>query len=194
MTHEMRGVRIEKYALFCQQTSPKRWFGNMDMSSNCDVTNSAHQIQMTTIWPWTKNPHENFLRTPLIQTHFGSSLPASSTKQFWAQFHDLCAQKRSCLLWNWDVFWKFSACKIYKKGCGYNSTLYVPKNKAVCHGIQTHSGRSLPTRFTENVLGAIPGLVRPKAKLFAVKFRRILEVLCLRVLRKVVGAIPRFLC
>jgi len=31
-----------------------------------DVTNSAHQIQITTIWPWTKLPHENFLRTPLI--------------------------------------------------------------------------------------------------------------------------------
>jgi len=26
----------------------------MEMTSNCDVTNSAHQIQMTTIWPWTK--------------------------------------------------------------------------------------------------------------------------------------------
>jgi len=56
MTHEIKGVRVEKYALFCQQTSPKRWFGNMDMTSNCDVTNSAHQIQMTTIWPWTKPP------------------------------------------------------------------------------------------------------------------------------------------
>jgi len=49
MTHEIRGVRVEKYALLCQQTSPKRWYGNMDMTSNCDVTNSAHQIQMTTI-------------------------------------------------------------------------------------------------------------------------------------------------
>jgi len=66
MTHEIRGVRVEKYTLFCQQTSPKRWFGNMYMTSNCDVTNSAHQIKMTTIWPWTKNPHENFLRTPLL--------------------------------------------------------------------------------------------------------------------------------
>jgi len=33
----------------CQQTSPKRWFGNMEMTSNCDVTNSAHQMQMTTM-------------------------------------------------------------------------------------------------------------------------------------------------
>jgi len=34
--------------ILCQQTSPKRWFGNMTMT-HCDVTNSAHQIQMTTI-------------------------------------------------------------------------------------------------------------------------------------------------
>jgi len=38
-----------------------------NMTSNCDITNSAHQIQITTIWPWTKtSPHENFLRTPLM--------------------------------------------------------------------------------------------------------------------------------
>jgi len=29
----------------------KRWFGNMKMTSNCDFTNSAHQIQMTTYDP-----------------------------------------------------------------------------------------------------------------------------------------------
>jgi len=32
---------VEKYALLCQQTSPKRWFGNMEMASNCDVSNST---------------------------------------------------------------------------------------------------------------------------------------------------------
>jgi len=37
----------------------------MNMTSNCDVTNSAHQTQITTIRHWTKPPHENFLRTPL---------------------------------------------------------------------------------------------------------------------------------
>jgi len=42
-------VDVEKYALLCQETSPKRWFGNMEMTSNYDVTNSEHQIQMTTI-------------------------------------------------------------------------------------------------------------------------------------------------
>jgi len=37
----------------------------MNMMSNFDVTNSAHQIQMTIICHWMKPPHENFLRSPL---------------------------------------------------------------------------------------------------------------------------------
>ena len=40
----------------------------MKMTSNCDVTKSANQIQMTTTWPWTNPLHENFLRTPLQVT------------------------------------------------------------------------------------------------------------------------------
>jgi len=60
MPHEIREVDVERYALLCQETSPKRWFGNMEMTSNCDVTNSEHQIQMTTIWLWTKTPPWKF--------------------------------------------------------------------------------------------------------------------------------------
>jgi len=39
------------------------------MTSNCDVTNSAPQIQMTTLCHWMKRLHENFLRTPLSVTN-----------------------------------------------------------------------------------------------------------------------------
>jgi len=46
-----------------------------------------------------------------------------------------------------------------------------------------HSGSSLPASF-EEVVGTIPRFVRSKTKLFAVKFRRILEVLCLQDLQK----------
>jgi len=42
--------------IICQQTSPKRWFGSMNMRSNCDVANSAQQIQMTTICHWMNPP------------------------------------------------------------------------------------------------------------------------------------------
>jgi len=51
--------------ILCQQTSPKRCFGNRTMTSFCDFTNSAHQIQMTTLCRWMNPPHEKFLRTPL---------------------------------------------------------------------------------------------------------------------------------
>jgi len=56
------------------------------------------------------------------------------------------------------------------------------ENEAVCCEIQTHFESSLPARFTEKVLGAIPRFMCPKMKLFSVKFRRILEVLALRSL------------
>jgi len=37
----------------------------MTMTSNCDVTNSTHQIQMTT-YAVNETSHENFLHMPLI--------------------------------------------------------------------------------------------------------------------------------
>jgi len=57
---------FRKTCMLCQRTLLKRWFGNRTVTSNCDVTNSPHQIQMTTLCHWMKPPpHENFLRTPL---------------------------------------------------------------------------------------------------------------------------------
>jgi len=35
--------------MLCQQTSPKRLFANVNVSSNCDVTNSVYPVTMTTI-------------------------------------------------------------------------------------------------------------------------------------------------
>ena len=45
------------------------------MTSNFDVTNSAHQIQMTTICHWMKCPHENFQGTFVRSEIWGSVLP-----------------------------------------------------------------------------------------------------------------------
>ena len=115
-------------------------------------------------------------------------------KKFWSQFHDLYVQKWSCLPWNSDTFWKFSACEIYRKSCRRDSTIYVSKNEVVCCEVQTHFGSSLPASFKEKVVDAIPWFVRPKTKLFAVKFRRILEVLCLQVLKKKLWAQFHDLC
>jgi len=38
----------------------KTWIGNRTMTSNCDVTISAHQIQMTTLCHWMKPPPWKF--------------------------------------------------------------------------------------------------------------------------------------
>jgi len=47
-----------------------------------------------------------------------------------------------------------------------------------------HFGSSLPASFKEKGRDACPCFMCPKMKRFAVKFRRILEVLCLQVLKK----------
>ena len=52
-------------------------------------------------------------------------------KKFWAQFHDLRIQKRSCLSWNSDAFWKFSACKLKKKLLAQFHDLCVQKRSCL---------------------------------------------------------------
>jgi len=82
---------------------------------------------------------------------------------------------------------KVLRCKVYRKSSGRNFTIYASKNEAVRHEVQTNFGRCPPARFTEKVLGAISRFMRPKMKLFAMKFRRILDVLRLRGLQKICG-------
>jgi len=138
--------------------------------------------------------------------------------KFWAHFHDLCVQKRSCLPWSSGAFWKFSPCEVYKKSSGRIITIFASnneavccwvqtdfgilhiqglqkisgcifticasKNEAVCLRVQTHFRSSLLASFAEKVLGAYSRFMRRKTKLFAVKFRRILEVLRIQGLQK----------
>ena len=54
--------------------------------------------------------------------------PCEIDEKFWAHFHDLCVQKRSCFLWSSDAFWTFSTCKFYRKGSGHNFTICASKN------------------------------------------------------------------
>ena len=58
--------------------------------------------------------------------------------------------------------------------------IYVSINKDVCCEVQTHFMRSLFAKFTTKVLGAFSGNLHPKTKLFAVKFRRILDLFTLQ--------------
>jgi len=66
-------VDVEKYALLCQQTSPKRWFGNMEMTLNCDVTKSTPNTNDHHMTLNQTTPHENFLRTLLYATAYSVS-------------------------------------------------------------------------------------------------------------------------
>jgi len=105
-------------------------------------------------------------------------------KKLWAHFHDLCVQKRSCLPWNSDAFWKFFACMIYRKSSKCNSTICASKNEAVCCEVQTQFGSFRLASFVKKVLAAFSWFVH-----LAVKFRRILEVLALQGLWKDLGCI-----
>ena len=46
--------------ILCKKTSPKLWFGNMNMTSNCDVANSPYKIQITIMCHWMKPPTKIF--------------------------------------------------------------------------------------------------------------------------------------
>ena len=101
MTYKIKGVDVWEICILCQQTSPKRWFGNMEITLNCDVTDSAHQIQMTTIWPWTKPPPWKFSanatewNTLLRELHIPSALTIIILERYSAFF-----QKCDVALWS----------------------------------------------------------------------------------------------
>ena len=128
-----------------------------------------------------------------VQTHFGSFHLARFIKKFWAHYHDLYVHKRSCLPSSSGGFWKFFHASFIKKlWCIFS--IFASKNEAVCCWVQTHFGSSLPASFAEEVLGALSPFMRLKMKLFAVKFRRILELLCLQGLQKKFMAYYHDLC
>jgi len=74
------------------RTLLKRCFGNRTMTSHCDVTNSAQQIQMTTLCHWKKLPHENFLRTPLCMMHRQASRWQRWNSKTLPQLHESASQ------------------------------------------------------------------------------------------------------
>jgi len=112
---------------------------------------------------------------------FGGFHLKSSKKKFWAHFQDICVQKRRYFPSRSDAFWKFSACKFYRKSSGRNSTICASKNEAVCCKVQTHFGSPLPDKVYEKSW-RIFSIFRPKVKLFAVEFRRSLEVFSVQAL------------
>jgi len=73
-----------------------------------------------------------------VQMHFGWFPLARFTKKVLGAFSRFGILKRCCFLWSSDAFWKFFACKFYKKCSGHISMIYGFKNEAVCCEVQTH--------------------------------------------------------
>jgi len=73
---------------------------------------------------------------------------------------------------------------VYKESSGRIITIFASKNGAVCREVQTQFESSPNSGFTKRFLGAFSPFLRPKTKLFAVKFRRIFEVLRIQGLQK----------
>jgi len=139
-------------------------------------------IQERSCFPWSSDAVWNFSACKFCRKSSGRifTIYASKTKLFFT--------------WSSDVFLKFSACKVHSKSFGRNFTIYASKNEAVFREVQTHARSSLPARFAEKILCAISRLMWPKTKLFAVKFRRMLEVFGLQVLQRKFWAQFHVLC
>ena len=83
-----------------------------------DISRSQATARIYSSERWTK-----------FRADFGNSPPA---KKFWAHFHDLCIQKRSCFPWSWDTFFEFCAFNVNKKCFGRIFTIYASKNEEFC--------------------------------------------------------------
>jgi len=59
------------------------------------------------------------------------------------------------LLFSSDVFWKFSAFKVYEKISGHIFAMFASENKAVCCEVQMHFGSFHLARFIKKFLGAL---------------------------------------
>ena len=104
-----------------------------------------------------------------------------------------------------DAFWKLWLCQVYEEGFGYIFTIYASKIEAVCclevlrirgwqkdfwayfHDFCVQKRSSLPwssdgfqkfspCKLHKKDMGAFSQFLRPKMKLFALKFKWILEV------------------
>ena len=89
-----------------------------------------------------------------VQTHFRISPRARFTKNFWAHFHDLCFQKRSCWLLSLNAFLKFSTCKVCRKSSGCILMICVSRKQTSC---LQHFLKRLWARFT--ILRALKSLL-----------------------------------
>ena len=77
-----------RICLLCQQTLLE----NMNMTSNYDVTNSAHQIQITTICHWMKPPPLQFYAYSLVLARSRERLNNPPVLRVWSMIPSSCGK------------------------------------------------------------------------------------------------------
>ena len=102
-------------------TLSKHWFGNRNMTSNCDVTNSAHQIQITTIRHFMKPPWKiyayanglwncpdsdsNWFYRILSVSYFLSDYPEYAVSNHFRRANRLKLVTSVPIFWTQVIFW-----------------------------------------------------------------------------------------
>jgi len=119
-----------------------------------------------------------------VQTHFGSLRFSRFIKKVLGAFSWLMHPKTKLFAMEFKRILKVLCLLVLQKKLWVQFHNLWVQNEAVCPEIQMHFGSSLLASFTEKVVGMIPQFMHPKMKRFAAKFRCILEVLCLQVLKK----------
>ena len=128
-----------------------------------------------------------------VETRFGSSpLARFERKNSWYNFTTYVSKNKAVRLWR---ILEVICLQGIQKNSGHIFMIYMLKNEAFCCEVETHFGSSPLARFTEKNLGPFLWFMCPNTKLFAMKFRRFVEVLHLQGLQeKILGAVSRFMC
>ena len=86
--YKNKGSVCRRICLLCQQTLLE----NMNMTSNYDVTNSAHQIQITTICHWMKPPPLQFYAYSLVLARSRERLNNPPVLRVWSMIPSSCGK------------------------------------------------------------------------------------------------------
>jgi len=108
--------------------------------------------------------------------HFGGPLPCKVYEKSSGRIFSIFRPKTKLFVVGFRCILEVFSMQALSKKFWVHFSNFWSKNEAVCREVQTHFRRFLLARFTQKVVAAIPQFMRTKTKLFAVTFRRILEV------------------
>ena len=136
-------------------TNFAKTFGNRTMTSFCDVTNSAHQIQMTTLRRWMKPPHEKFLRT-LLLPH--ANKPKSPQLKYLTQYMVYVFYKKHIYVFL-SVLKKTNTLHLYDMSGGLKTLKHIVRTtlQLAYHGCKnlTHTSKTVHAQRTQVVVTVV---------------------------------------